>query len=63
MSVLSPDALSTTDLVYSIPLITLSPAPASPLVAHFPGHLLRSLSVTGRLLECTRKALVMRQET
>lgn len=62
MTVLSPDALSTTDLVYSIPLITLSPAPSSPLVVHFPGHL-RSLSVTGRLLECTRKALVMRQET
>lgn len=59
---MSPNALSMTDLVYSISLIALSPAPATPLLAHFLGHLLRSLSMTGMLLEYTREALVLKAE-
>lgn len=61
MIVPSPDVLSMNDLVYSLPLIVLSPASASPLVAHFPGRLLTSLRVTRSLLECTRKVLVLKK--
>ena len=59
---ISRDTFSMNDFVCSTPSISLSPAPKSLLVSHFPGHLLTNLRVTGRPLGCQRKALISKAE-
>ena len=50
------------EFVCSMPSVSLSPAPNSPLVSHFPGHLLTNLRDIGKLFECWRKGLILKAE-